>query len=64
MTCPQCQGKVFSFKCVTTETKEEETRFVGWICDNCDEPLFDQDMMDKFVIEIHGLWTRFMNKKR
>lgn len=64
MTCPICDGKVFTFKCVTVEVADGEMTYVAWVCDKCDEPLTDSDMMDKFIEEIGELWTRITKKKQ
>jgi len=64
MTCPFCDGKVFTFKCITVEGANEKNTYIAWICDNCDEPLTDGPMMDEFVKKIGELWTRIMKRKQ
>ena len=63
MTCPVCECQQFSFKCKTYEGTEEEISFMGWMCDNCNNPLIDKDVNDKFALEIYKLWERITNKK-
>ena len=64
MTCHICDGKVFTFKCVTVDVVHSDTTYIAWVCDNCDEPLLDNDIMDKFIEQLADLWSRTMKKKQ
>ena len=61
MSCPNCEGNIFTLKSVILEEGNSKVTYVNWFCDDCKWPLPPEEN-DKLIDRLLSKWERKKTK--